>query len=308
MITFFTIPKPFAGHTAIIQNNALASWRRAVPECEIVVCGDEPGAREAAERVGGRFIAEIARNEYGTPLLDATFARVAREARHPILCYVNADIILLPDFVAAVAKIEVRPFLMVSRRWNVDITTPYDFAAAGWDAQLRQRAHAEGELYLPSAIDCFVFPRESPMVTMPPFAVGRPGWDNWFLYNARKRGIPVVDASRAITLIHQNHGYGHIRNGTGDRWEGPEAQRNRALMGGGTERLFDVRDATLVLGPEGLLPASGLYHALRTVETAHLFVPWLAIIGRIGYALRGIPPVSRRTIAALRRAVGSSES
>jgi hypothetical protein len=306
MITFFTIPKPFAGHIGIIQDNALASWRRALPDCEIVVCGDEPGARAAAERVGATFIPDIERNEYGTPLLHSTFARVAASARRPLLCYVNADIILLPDFPAALEKISLRPFLMVSRRWNLDVTAPYDFAAPDWAERLHRRAYAEGELYLTSAIDCFVFPRESPMVEMPPFAVGRPGWDNWFIYNARRRDIPVIDASHAITLIHQNHGYGHIRGGTGDRWEGPEAQRNRALMGGGTERLFDVGDATLVLERSGLRPARGLYRAIRTVETVHLKLPWLAVVGRIGYALRGIPPVSRRAVAALRGALGLS--
>jgi hypothetical protein len=304
MITFFTIPKPFEGHTGIIQDNALASWRRAFPDCEIIICGDEPGARAAADRVGAIFVPEIERNEYGTPLLHSTFASVAARARHPILCYVNADIILLPDFGTAVAKIPMRPFLMVSRRWNLDVTAPCHFAAPDWDEQLRRRAHGEGELFRPSGIDCFVFPRQSPMIEMPPFAVGRPGWDNWFIYNARKRGVPVIDATQAVTLIHQNHGYGHVRSGTGDRWEGPEAQRNRALMGGGTERIFDVGDATLVLGPDGLAPARGLYHAIRTVETTHLFLPWLAVVGRIGYALRGIPPLSRRTAAALRSALG----
>jgi hypothetical protein len=300
MITFFTIPKPFAGHTGIIQDNALASWRRAVPDCEIVVCGDEPGARAAAERVGATFVADVERNEYGTPLLHSTFLRVARSARHPILCYVNADIILLPDFAAAVAKIALRPFLMVSRRWNLDVMVPCDFASADWDERLRRRAHGEGELFLPSGIDCFVFPRESPLVEMPPFAVGRPGWDNWFIYNARKRGIPVIDATRAVTLIHQNHGYGHVRAGTGDRWEGPEAQRNRALTGGGTERLFDVRDATFVLGPQGPAPSRGAYRTLRSFETLHLTIPWLAFVGRVGFALRGIPPVSRRIAARVR--------
>jgi hypothetical protein len=306
MITLFTIPKPFVGHIGIIQDNALLSWRRAVPDAEIIVFGDEPGARDAAARVGATFVPDVERNEYGTPILRSTFARVAKTARHPLLAYMNADIMLLSDFAAAVARIAMRPFLMVARRWNLDVTTPCDFSAADLDEQLRRRAHSEGELFRPSGIDCFVFPRDSALTEMPPFAVGRPGWDNWFIYNARKLGVPVIDATRAVTLIHQNHGYGHVSGATGPRWEGPEAQRNLALMGGGTERIFDVRDATLVLGPDGVSPARGIARALRAVETVHLRVPGLAVVGRVGYALRGIAPRSRQAAAALRNLFGGA--
>lgn len=296
VLALFTLPKPFAGHAGVIQRNALGSWRRAVPDAEIFVCGDEPGAREAAAEVGGRFIPDIARNEYGTPLLGSTFRRVAASTDRPLLGYVNADILLLPDFAAALRRVDPRPFLLVGRRWNLDVHEPLPFEP-GWSDSLRMRARARGELFRKDAIDVFVFPRDCPLTDLPEFAVGRPGWDNYFIFLARRLGIPVIDGTSALTIIHQNHGYGHVPARAGDRWEGPEATRNRRLMGG-SERFFDIGDATHVLGPDGLRRAAGLGRTLRAIETAHVRLPWLAPVGRLGFALRGVVPFTRRLLGA----------
>lgn len=295
MIAFVTIPKPFEGHIGVIQRNALRSWRAVWPDAEIFVCGDEQGAAAAAAEVGARFVPDVERNDFGTPLLGSTFRRIAASTRRELLAYLNADIVLLPDFAVAVRRIALRPFLLVTRRWNLDVREPIDFDGPEWADAVRALARREGRLYRRDAIDCFVFSRESPLLDLPPFAVGRPGWDNYFIFRARQLGIPVIDATPAVTLVHQNHGYGHVPGRTGGNWEGPEAQANRRLMGG-SERFFDIGDATHVLGPEGLERARGLRHALRAVETSHLRHPALVPLGRLGFALRGIPPTVRRAL------------
>lgn len=297
MLALFTLPKPFTGPIGVIQRNALASWRRSLPDAEIYVCGDEPGAKQAAHEVGATFIPDVERNEYATPLLGATFRRVAGATRRPLLAYVNADIILLPDLADAIGRLGPQPFLLVSRRWNLDLDEALEFGA-GWDICIAERARREGELFRRDALDLFVFPRDSPVVDLPQFAVGRPGWDNYFIFRARQLGLRVIDATPSITVVHQNHGYGHVPAGTGDRWEGPEARRNRSLMGG-SERFFDIGDATHVLEPTGLRKARGLRHLVRRIETVHLTVPALAFVGRLGFAMRGLPVVGRRLMHRL---------
>jgi len=37
MLTLFTIPKAFQGHTGVIQRNAIRSWTLLRPECEIIL-------------------------------------------------------------------------------------------------------------------------------------------------------------------------------------------------------------------------------------------------------------------------------
>jgi hypothetical protein len=89
---------------------------------------------------------------------------------------------------------------------------------------------AEGSLHAKWGIDYFVFPKHSPLLQIPRFAVGRPAWDNWMIFHARSLGIPTIDASQVVHPVHQNHDYGHIPDATGVRYNGPEAERNRDLL------------------------------------------------------------------------------
>lgn len=43
-LTIFAMPKPFGGHIATIQKNAIRSWARLRP-AQIILFGDEPGTR-----------------------------------------------------------------------------------------------------------------------------------------------------------------------------------------------------------------------------------------------------------------------
>ncbi|HET7849744.1 MAG TPA: hypothetical protein VFL51_11865 [Pseudolabrys sp.] len=105
MLTIFSVPKAFAGHTAIIQDNAIGSWTRLAQPCDIVLFGDDPGVAEAAVRHKVQHEPRIGRNEFGTPVIADLFARMDALARRPLLAFVNADIILLDDFLPAVEAI-----------------------------------------------------------------------------------------------------------------------------------------------------------------------------------------------------------
>lgn len=264
MLTLFTIPKPFRGHIAVIQRNAIRSWTLLRPACEIILFGDDEGTAEVAAEFGVRHVPTVARNEYGTPLVSDLFEQAQRLAAHDSLCYVNADIILLSDFLAAVRRIPFRRFLMVGQRWDVDLDRPWDFDSPDWEKRIREYARNHGNLHPPTGIDYFVF---TPGLwrDIPPFAIGRTTWDNWLIYGARAGGAAVIDATRAVTAIHQNHDYGHIPDGLDGAWKGPEAQRNLALAGG-YDHVFTLTDATWLLTPRWLMPAWTKEHRFRQGE------------------------------------------
>jgi hypothetical protein len=75
MLSIFAFPKPFRGHIATIQRNAISSWVRLRPQCEIFLFGDEEGTAEVAKEFGACHVSEMARNEYGTPLLSDVFEK-----------------------------------------------------------------------------------------------------------------------------------------------------------------------------------------------------------------------------------------
>jgi hypothetical protein len=257
MITFFSTTKPFRGHIAIIQRNAIRSWKLAHPEAEVILFGSEEGAAETARELGARHETDVERNSLGTPLLSSLFGRADRLARHDRLCFLNADILLTEDFLAAstkLAQIKERT-LMVGRRCDVDITAPLDFSQPDWGARARAQAREIGKMRPAQWIDYFVFPRGLLSGQMPPFAVGRPGYDNWLLWKVRSMGVPVVDATAVVRAIHQNHDYSFHPGGMSGLWQDVEANENRALRQG---HFATIDNATHVFTPNGLRP--NYYH------------------------------------------------
>ena len=264
MLTIFAIPKPFHGHDKVIQINAIRSWRLLRPECEVILFGNEEGTAEIAKQFGIQHITEIECNEYGTPLVNSMLSLAQEKSSNNLMCYVNADIILTSDFSTSVKRAGEGAFLMIGRRWDLDINEPIDFNNPAWENQLHARRLKEGRLHAVSGIDYFIFPRGL-YNNVPPFAIGRSAWDNWLVYRARYSRIPVIDATRVITAVHQNHDYGHHPQGAAGIWKGPESIRNVMLMGG-LEHGFTIADATARLTPDGLKTPLSLryfYHRLR---------------------------------------------
>lgn len=256
LLTLFCVPKPFAGHIGVIQRNALESWVRLDPTPQILVCGDEPGAAEVTAELGLCRVTELSRNQRGTPLVSDVFARGAELAEHDVLAYVNADILLMSDFSAAVARLVPRSsaFLMVGRRWDLDLREPVKFTP-GWEDSMRRRVRERARLHGPTGIDYFVFPRGLWPV-IPPFAIGRTTWDNWLLYDARRQGAALIDATLVITPVHQNHEYTQFAGGASELWNGEEAMENLALAGG-YARCMSIRDANWRMTATSIVPAVG---------------------------------------------------
>jgi hypothetical protein len=274
MLTLFTIPKPFHGHIRIIQTNAIRSWLQLRPSCEIILFGDEEGMAEIATEYGVKHVPDVECNEYGTPLISGVFQAAQELASHPLMCYVNADIILMSDLMTAVQGVRSRRFLMVGQRWNVELKELWNFDQADWEERLCRYVAHRAALHPPVGSDYFVFPRGM-VGALPPFAVGRPGWDNWLIYRARALGVRVIDATQVATVIHQNHDYGHVpRARERESWEGPEADYNRDLAGG-WEHVFTLLDANWAITPNGLRPALTKKHLRRRWEVLPILHPRL---------------------------------
>ena len=243
MLTIFALPKPFQGHVGQIQRNAIRSWTHLGSHVEVILCGNEPGIAEAAAELGAGHLPDIETNEFGTPLLHSTFQQAQDAARHDIVCYANADVIFGPDLIDAVARVSSsnRPFLVVGRSWDLDIEEDLEPFDDRCEADLRRRVAAEGVARGVWWIDFFVFRRHS-IGQIPSFAVGRPGWDNWMIWRARKLHFLVVDVSPSTLVIHQKHGYAHVKGARGHRWVGPEGDANKALLRRGQG--LGLQDAT----------------------------------------------------------------
>jgi hypothetical protein len=250
MLTIFSTPKPFAGHVDVIQRNAIRSWQRLHSEVEIILVGDDAGSPEVCKELGLRHIPVVRKNAQGTKYLASVYDQAQQAARHDILCHVNCDIVLMADFLQAVQRLRAmrERFLMAGQRWDVEVMEPLDFER-DWETRLRQLALRTNRQRPAQWIDYFVFPKGLYYRQIPEFVIGRPGWDNWLLWYPRTAGVPVVDASRMVVAVHQNHDYGYHPEGEAGVWQGEEARENYRLY----ERKFaTLEHASYLLCSDGL--------------------------------------------------------
>lgn len=279
-ITLFTLPKPFGGHIGVIQRNAIRSWIALGPAVEIILIGDETGMAETAAALGVGHIPAVDRNQYQTPMVNSAF-RIAQEVgRGALMAYVNADIILTPRLLEAIENISFDKFLVSGQRWDLDLDYEFDFETAGWQRQLDELVNTRGRLHEPVGIDCFIFPRGM-YRNLPPFAIGRPGWDNWLIYWTRQLQIPVIDATSVMTIVHQNHDYAHHPKVSGTEHGGPERDINLELAGG-WDYIFTLEDADWLLGPDGLRKSPVTIRNLpRRLQTLGVLSPSAAPIFKV---------------------------
>jgi hypothetical protein len=262
---------------AVIQTNAICSWLAACPSCEVLLFGDEEGAAEAARKFGLHHIPKIDRNESGTPLIGSLFQKAQEMASYELLCQINGDIILMSDFVQAIrmACQRSRKFLMAGQRWDADLKERWDFNQPDWEVRLRDYVKRFGKLHPPTGLDYFVFPKGM-LGDLPQFAIGRRVLDNWLIYRMRSLAIPVIDATKVITAIHQNHDYSYHPQGEKGVMEGPEMKCNLELAGG-YSHLLTLQDANWILTSHGLeRPSMTMERLRRYLDTLPVLSPRIA--------------------------------
>ena len=243
LITLFSAPKPFTDpHIAMIQRNAIKSWT-LLPDVEVILLGEETGLAEVAKELGVKHIPNVARNEAGVPLISSMFQLARENANSDLLCIINADMILMPDFVEVARRSRMLrdKYVLLSQRWDLDITQPLKFTE-GWQNRLRSIVRNQGFLHRPAGSDFFLFPL-STFREIPPFTIGRAGWDNWMIYQARKEGWAVIDCTPSVMIVHQNHDYSHLPDGK-PHYEHPDTNENIRLAGGQANIRYTILDST----------------------------------------------------------------
>ncbi|MBV6391081.1 MAG: hypothetical protein KPEEDBHJ_00285 [Anaerolineales bacterium] len=246
LITFFSAPKPFADpHIAMIQRNAIKSWT-ALPDVEVILLGDEVGLAEVAKELNVKHIPNVKVNENGVPLISSMVEAARENSNSDLLCIVNADMILMDDFVEAArrSRLQRGEFVLLSQRWDYDIAEPIRFAE-GWESRLRESVRKQNQLHRPAGSDFFLFPK-SCYCDVPDFTIGRAGWDNWMIYKARTEGWAVIDCTPSVMIVHQNHDYSHLPEGK-PHYEHPETNENIRLAGGQAHVRYTILDATYQL-------------------------------------------------------------
>jgi hypothetical protein len=233
---------------------------------DVFLVGDEKGMADVAAEYSVPQLADVRRNQAGTPLVSSIFELARCSSQAILLTYINADVILLPAFVDSARQVAQHSerFLLIGQRWDLDVRQILDFSP-GWDQSLLADVHSRGRLHPPAGSDYFVFPRTL-FDEMPDFAIGRAGWDNWMIYHALQRGYTVIDCTPSITAIHQDHDYSHLPDGR-PHYELPESHHNESLAGG-SANLYMVLDSNRqLINGKVRRPRLSWIRTLRYIET-----------------------------------------
>jgi hypothetical protein len=232
MLTIFSSPRPLTEERFLkIQMNSLKSWNLLRPRPEIILFGDvkrEKGIEKLVKFGCDRWHESVKRNQWGTPLLGDLMIKAQSLARHPLVAWVNTDIILRDDFMRAIEVVssQLREFLIVGAKWRLYGDPPdIDFSTDYWQRYVGKLCKHGGERQPRSGSNYQVFSKglfrgklydrleDRPKshihkdfpIEYPPIAWGRIRMDTWLVWQALRRGIPVVDVTDAVLAVHQDH-------------------------------------------------------------------------------------------------------
>lgn len=272
-LTIATVPKAFEGDTDWRQRNAIESWKRSAGDAEILLIGDDPGTDEAAEELEVRHVSGVDVDGEGVPLVDSVFELAQERASGEILLYLNADILLRPEFKTTLERLRRaaghRSFLGIGYRWEADVTGPIDFDG-DWPTKLEEAVLEKCPHPTCAGIDYFLFPSGT-FHDIPPMSIGRGYWDSWLVYRARYKGAAVIDLSPSLKVVHQSHDYGHLDGPSREYWVTPTGRKNYRLSGG-RKHFFNMKDAGWRLTSEALERETRPSLLVRRLVTQSLIV------------------------------------
>jgi len=244
-LILFSSPKPRNEQTEAVQVAAFRSWRRAFPKATILLYGDVASWNEEIESLVMQPAGPLVKGGKGGEVICEMFQDASKRGAGEILLYLNSDILLDDSAVKIVEKLRARPgpWLGSARRWCLPKWS--DVAPASeleWSIFF-SRAKKSGRWGEACALDIFLF-RGLSFERMPPFFIGHRGWDNWMIFHARAKRIPVIDLSDEMRVIHCDHDYSYAKgNSAPSRRDGPLEDANLKMLGG-EERLFHLGHAT----------------------------------------------------------------
>lgn len=196
MITLYSTFRPFT-HKVYnkIQKDAIRSWLALEPQPEIIILGNDAGTEEVCKKFGLRHIKKVNSSEQNTPYMNSLISTAENAASNDIMLLLSGDIMIRQDTieVAKTVSSQLDKFCVCARKQHV--TGRFDpIKWATWQA---------GDYWLYS---------KGLFKTMPDFLIGRFLIERW-MYRCCCNQDALVDATEALTVLHQHHPHNFKPNG-----------------------------------------------------------------------------------------------
>lgn len=233
----FLAPKP--GFDDNIPD-AIISWRDQLVRVngKVVLLLNEMNDIQLAESFGFKT-APVRVSEEGFPQLDSLLEVVATFNKSTLVGFCNSDLLPGPNFadaVSALAQLDVKHSSL--RTVDSDLTAHDNpKSTEGWLVVVSRvdfvELPSDGHVFTDGGVDMWIWNNvHSSLVEnnifgfdsiIPPFAIGRPWFDNWLTATAMQLGGRIViDGTHQIQILHKIH----KRLGSLSNWENFEKLAN----------------------------------------------------------------------------------
>ena len=110
--------------------------------------------------------------------------------------------------------------------------------------------------------------------------IGRPGYDNWLIWRARRSRIPVIDATKELTAVHQNHDYNfHNLNADPKIVLEPDGILNRKIH---KDRTLNLLDTNYQISDGEINKNNSKEFIIRNLHSLPIIFPEFSIRPRTG--------------------------
>ena len=208
LITLFTT---FADHMhsssekISVHNNTIINWSKLKPYVNMLLLANDTQSLHNAKAFGWDVV-PLADEDKRPPVLKDMFLTAMKLFDTPWYGFVNADILFtggLLDTVLAITQVRNTSdrILLTGRRTNVEQISRLN---ASDYLNLTLSAKMYGSLYREDAEDFFIATKSFPWREILPLVIGRPGYDNWLVREARcALKTEVVDVTNTVLAVHQ---------------------------------------------------------------------------------------------------------
>ena len=228
------------GEKYVVHNLTVRNWLLLRPFVIPVIFTNNQGIAIECKRNGWSVFPVRVAAADGMPVLKYMYEDVMTAYNTTFYAYSNSDILYtdtlidtlvsyaysndgflytdsLTDTPVPLIKSNVlqKPVMIIGRRTNVENVTGQE--GSTWK-EITLVARERGKLFQVNAEDYFITTKIYPWKDIAEVVIGIRAYDNWLVYNARRKKHTLVDATSTILAVHQTtsagnyEGHGH-RNG-----------------------------------------------------------------------------------------------
>ncbi|XP_069134438.1 uncharacterized protein [Argopecten irradians] len=208
LITLFTSWRTFPDRYKV-YNNTLRNWLTLQPHVRLLLFSDEHIPNKYKQL--GWTVIPLKHQIKGHAVLKYMFLEAMELVQNSQLYgFSNGDLLFTRSLIDSLLAITTSPllnnrtYMVVGRRMNTPNVTREE--ASSWENIVK--ASKRGQL-MPATygIDYFFTTPKYNWQSVPDVQIGRYYYDNWVVYDARRRGYKVIDATGSLLAVHQNAPY-----------------------------------------------------------------------------------------------------